>query len=278
MSKKVLSDNEVKEIIFKYVEEGKSILQISKEVPYSYDVVRRVLVENGIKIRSNSYNSRKYHCNEHYFDEIDSPEKAYWLGFIYADGYISFPDYSFLLGIGLAKQDEEHLIKFKNAINSNHKINTYKSHGYANTMYSRITIRSDHMCKQLMQKGVVLHKTNILKFPYNIVPDDLMSHFIRGYFDGDGCLTYHIKKGTNRTVFSIKIVGTKEVLEGINKYIPINKTFNLTKRRKNNTNNYNLEIGGNKQVGVVLDYMYKNSTVHLDRKYEKYLYYKSIYK
>lgn len=278
MPKKILSDDEVKEIIFKYEQEGKSVLQVSKEVPYSYDVVRRVLVENGIKIRSNSYNSRKYHCNEHYFDEIDTPEKAYWLGFIYADGYISFPVYSYLLGIALAKQDEGHLIKFKSAINSNHKISTYKAKGYSDTLYSRVIIRSNHMCNQLIQKGVLLHKTNILKFPYGIVPDNLISHFIRGYFDGDGCLTYSINKRTGRTVFQIKIVGTKEVLKGINEYIPINKTFNLTKRRQNGTNNFNLEIGGNKQVGVVLDYMYKDSTVHLDRKYEKYLYYKSIYK
>lgn len=68
---------------------GLSTVKIGKMFGKHYSTVRNILINNGVKLRSNKINSRKYTINENYFKNIDTEEKAYWLGFIYADGYIS---------------------------------------------------------------------------------------------------------------------------------------------------------------------------------------------
>ena len=73
----------------------------------------------------------KYYFNKNYFDIIDNSEKAYWLGFIWADGYVckrkrkdNHIEYDFKLS--LSKIDSDHLEKFKKCLNSNHNILFYK--------------------------------------------------------------------------------------------------------------------------------------------------------
>ena len=85
--KNIFTEDEIQEIISKY-NNGKSLRQLATEYKYGRNTLSKIVKENEIKIRSNTINSRKYHHDEDYFKSIDTEEKAYWLGFLYADGFI----------------------------------------------------------------------------------------------------------------------------------------------------------------------------------------------
>ena len=111
-------------------------------------------------------------------------------------------------------------------------------------------------------------KSLILTFPtHDIVPKELMRHFIRGYFDGDGCIT--LRHNVHSITQYVSIIGTKEFLEGLlNEYSGYDEqTIKKEPRRDSNT----YEIKFRKEEGKrFLAYMYENSSIYLQRKFEKY--------
>lgn len=259
--------------ILKEYQEGNSVLSLSKKYPqFKYSKIYDYIKKNGIEIRQTSETARKFYCNSAYFKEIDTEDKAYWLGFIAADGYISKTKYkNDVLGISLAVKDYSHLEKFKKSISYTGDIKEYISSGYAKSKYSRIAIRDSNVVNDLLSHGIKYNKSLTLDFDSILVPDFLMNHFIRGYFDGDGCITYSIHNKYKDRRYAIKFCGTKSVLQGIDLYLPVKKTHKLSKRKKDQKDSYGLEIGGNNQVMDILEYMYSNSNIFLDRKHERYI-------
>jgi intein/homing endonuclease len=208
----------------------------------------------------------KIDFNESFFETIDSEEKAYWLGFIAADGCIlivnknSNPSYR--LSIGLSEKDLNHLEKFKKSIELNHKL--YKrenKYNYKDQLSIKISyhirIHSKKMFNDLLDKGITPRKSLTLKPPLN-VPEDLIRHWIRGYFDGDGSVG--IRK--NIDTLSIQLSGTKEVLEFILKESEIDWKIRLRDRSKAHF------IGGSHSKALkFLSLIYLNSNIYLDRKF-----------
>ena len=89
MSNKILfSEEQIQEIVYLYTVQNVSIHKIAERYQTSDRPIARILKENNIKIKKNDFYQKK-NCNENFFDIIDTEEKAYWLGFIYADGCIS---------------------------------------------------------------------------------------------------------------------------------------------------------------------------------------------
>lgn len=264
-------------ILHEYVTEKRSVLSISKDLDdYSYDVVYRFIKKtSGLEIRGNVFNSRIYDYDINFFDVIDNEEKAYWLGFIYADGYVTKRGNTYQLGIALGRKDKSHLKKFVDSLNSNLKIHDYvqDSAYLKGTLYSRVLISNNHICEQLMNKGCTRKKTNTLTFPSEeIVPKNLINHFIRGYFDGDGCLTGYYVSKKEKHEYQVKILGTMEFLNGLHENLPVTRVFSPRRRfKEKDTNNFTLEIGGKKQVFKILEFFYDNSNIFLDRKYAKYM-------
>jgi hypothetical protein len=137
--------------------------------------------------------NKKYTFDENYFTHIDSPEKAYWLGFLFADGYNTDDE----IVIELAKKDITHLVKFKKTIKATQLISTrskYDKNQLNTKEFASIRISSREMCKILSIHGMIKNKTYTLKYPD--INSEYDRHFIRGFFDGDGCIF-------------IKIVGNK---------------------------------------------------------------------
>ena len=201
----------------------------------------------------------KYTVDYHFFDVIDTEEKAYWLGFLYADGYIRKDG----LELSLCKQDEIHLEKFKKSIKSNVSVKQKIVNGFPQ---ARITICSKYISEKLHNLGCVRNKSLILTFPTEeIVPNNLIKHFIRGYFDGDGCVSINIEKRSYHTSF----VGTQSfltsILEILNKEIGTN-----VKCMRPCGNAKQIAIGGRVQLIKMFHYLYDDSTVYLDRKFEKF--------
>lgn len=232
-----------------------------------------ILDKNKIERRSNKVNSRKYKHNEDFFETIDCEVKAYWLGFMYADGYISIsPNGQKVFGISLSLEDEAHLKQFKKDIQATNPINIYESTGYGNgKMYCRLAITSEKTVNDLIAKGVVEHKTNILIFPTEEqVPKHLIHHFIRGYFDGDGCITSYKHQGYDR--YKTSFIGTYQFLQSINDIIYEKYDIKIPKlhKRKAEHEVYALEYSSNKRSKIIYDFMYKDATIYLNRKYNKY--------
>lgn len=136
----------------------------------------------------------KYTYNESYFEKIDSHEKAYWLGFLYADGcitrfYRNEKLKSMSLELTLKSDDEDHLYKFLKCLESNVPIQhkTIKNKYYA----SRLVINCTKMCRDLINLGCTPQKSLTLTFPNEkILSEKYISSFICGYFDGDGGVHY----------------------------------------------------------------------------------------
>lgn len=260
--------NNTEKIIKMYVEDKISAYQIANLLDISVSSIYHCLAKNNIPRRSNSQNSKKYFCNESFFEKIDSEEKAYWLGFIYADGYITGPN----LGITLSESDKDHLCKFLKSISSTYPINTYKYSGYKDVMASRVLIKSSKMVSDLILNGCFYNKSLILKWP-TTVSDELLHHFIRGYMDGDGSIC--ISKTKYGLSFKLRFEGTAEFLNSLMLYFGVNLT--LQKRKENDKNSYTLDIGGNKKVLEKLNIIYSNASIYLDRKQERYQLLQSLY-
>lgn len=284
-SKPIITEQHIEFIKEKY-NEGLSQVSIAKLMNVSDRMIRSIMKENNIGIRSDREQALKYTCNENFFENIDSEEKAYWLGFMYADGFIQNKrkHSGYKVGITLSVVDKDHLEKFKKSIDSNCKINTYEQNSGFGGDYSRLLISSNKMAEDLIKNGCLLNKTEKIVFPNeNILPKELLRHFIRGYIDGDGSVNYSYlinSKNGLRDKFESKIgvVGTKEFLEGLLEAIELSH-LKIGKRHKDReVNNYQVNIGGNVKVDKMLDWIYKDSTIYLDRKYKKYLEIKSKYK
>ena len=123
----------------------------------------------GLQARSDREKSLKYSCDNDYFDVIDTQDKAYWLGFISADGYIASArkQNTKRVGISLHERDAAHLDKFKACIKGNMPVKHYvEKRGYASGIkYCRIMISGNKMADDLIRHGVLEHK-NCIMLPF----------------------------------------------------------------------------------------------------------------
>ena len=136
-----------------------------------------------------------YSLNKYYFKEINSKEKAYWLGFLYADGCVleyKNPKSGKLkamgLQISLSSKDEEHLRSFLSALDSEAPLRlTFAKIGEKKYSVSKVTLCCTDLCRDLIRVGCFPRKTLTLEFPdFEKVPVEFLNSFIAGYFDGDG--------------------------------------------------------------------------------------------
>lgn len=222
---------------------------------------------------------KKISKDDSYFKNIDSEEKAYWLGFIYADGSISEIKNkntgnikSLNFEITLASEDKNHLEKLSKAIAYDGEIKDKKvSLNEKTYTAARLSVSGKEFCENLIDKGCVPRKSLILKFPSKeVVPDYLIRHFIRGYFDGDGCVHFnHGEELSGNGSYIINFVGTKDVLEKIKSILIYELNLGDVKLHSKGRA-FTLSYGGFFNFSKILDYLYTDSTVYLDRKYEKY--------
>src|SRR5699024_3772120 len=101
-----------------------------------------------------------YYYNENYFEKIDTNEKAYWLGFIAADGNLYRRDgHQGMINITIHEQDIELLKNFKTELNTTKPISLNQDKRRENTIMATLQISSDKMFNQLLEKGIGLRKT-----------------------------------------------------------------------------------------------------------------------
>jgi hypothetical protein len=204
---------------------------------------------------------RKYLLNQNYFENIDSENKAYILGFIYADGSI----YKNYLSIKISQKDNEILNFIKNELNYSGIIRQYKIN---NNDYVDLTISSNKIICDLIKLGVIKNKTYLSKeLPtYN---KKYETAFIRGFFDGDGSIYSNNNRGYSE--YTICFSGNINILNQI-KIILNNYEISSSKirHRYNNDNSCMLEIRGNKNIEKIYNLFYNNAEFYLKRKKERF--------
>ena len=239
---------ETKEIIKRY-EDGESTTEIARLASVSPRYIRMLLKDNNVEMRPRGSWKRKYTLNEDYF-KTWSNNMAYILGFFIADGTIA-RDLQF---VSLSQKEEYILDDIKRELGSNHPIYKNKKTG----VYI-LNLNSQIIKKDLIEiHGVKPNKSSTIEFPY--VPREYMSHFIRGYFDGDGFVKYE-------KYFVSFVGGSKSFMKSLRMEIESNGFE--TNYTEHNTH-FRVYISGRKTIKLFSDWMYKNKGLYLKRKYEAF--------
>jgi hypothetical protein len=202
---------------------------------------------------------------------IDTEEKAYWLGFLFADGYIRERKSGNSLEIKLSIKDRHHLEKFRNSIGSNHNIvdgfNRVKyKDGVSSSHMSTLAIYSKQLVESIKNQGIHSRKTFTIEKPN--IDNDLTHHFIRGYFDGDGTVRF-VEKKLNGT-------GIACASEKFREFI-INELFDNGITIKH-YGDIHLHIQNKVDNNKFYNYIYNNATIYLERKKEIYERFREYYK
>lgn len=265
------------EALEKFQKSDLSVTQFCKQNKLSMKWFLIYLKKHGIFIE-NKQNKVKF--DDHIFDSIDTEEKAYWLGFIYADGYISSLQeknkHNYQFELSLKADDIEHL----------HKFNTFMKHIKDNVTIGNVvcngkvckrcrwSIRNQHLWEILNSYGCTPKKSLTLKFPNKDIfkSNDLIRHFIRGYFDGDGCLSYADK---NHKRITLNILGTKEFLVSCNEHL--NNSYTIRKEIRKNLYVLGCSGGKNSKAFNFINYLYNNANIYLNRKFDRYQYFCRLY-
>lgn len=240
--------------------------RLSKIFNCNKKTIFRVLKENKIILPNIGRFKKRIYVNDNFFSQLNSIS-AYWAGFIAADGILYNRDKS--VTIALNKRDTGHLYKFIKATKSNAQVGCIKSNNSAH-----VNLYSKPLFNSLIKLGITPNKS--LTITHVSLPLSLMSHFIRGVFDGDGWIN-----GRKITHVQLGIAGNKPFLQQIQdiliKRCHINrvKLYPLSQRGKA----YKLQYTGS-QIFKILIFLYKdsNNQTRLDRKYRKMLELKKKFK
>lgn len=241
----------------------KNIKSLSRKYGMSPTTISKVFKQNGIEIYNTSHHTV---INEKVFDEIDTEEKAYWLGFMYADGCIYSKENR--IELSLQDSDIEHLRKFAKFLESpkENLVKLYEKGGHRKYGSCRVSFRSSHMWEALNSKGCTPRKSLTLIFPDDSIFSsvDLIRHFLRGYVDGDGCLC--ITKGK----VELNVLGTESFLTTFMSKLPLGRMYPIYKRHKDSESDFCTFNLWTSTAYKIIKYLYENSSIYLDRKYEKY--------
>lgn len=167
------------EVINRY-SNGESCQKIADSFNVTFHTISSILEKNNIE-RKNKYSN--INLDEDYFENIDRPDKAYFLGFMLTDGNISSKEN--IIRLSLASKDEEILEVFKERTHSENKLCVREDESHSERTFQ---LRSNKWKDDLAKYGIVPKKTSISQMP--ILQDNIMSHMIRGMIDGDGWISF----------------------------------------------------------------------------------------
>lgn len=259
--KRIWSKEELDDIIYRYTDLGESTTAIGKVHGTKGETVSRLLKENGIPITKSSVNRLMLHD---FFEIIDTEEKAYWLGYMVADGNVA-PDTEGTRSptIRITSVDIEVVKGIASAVKSGSKISEDRRDKYKNGICYNWGVRSQKMADDLAKYGVIPNKTMYnSSLNIELIPEELIRHYVRGLYDGDGSIFYNAENDlwqSNITSNSEEFLDDLQVV--INKSIGRHTTKIIT----NYNDIYKLPYSERDTV-YLFEWMYKDSTTFLTRK------------
>jgi predicted DNA-binding protein YlxM (UPF0122 family) len=253
------------------------VTEIAKQYGVSIKAIYNVLKKCNIglrkctdrQFRSQYATNKKYSFDESYFEQINTPEKAYWLGFLFADGCVNIKHGKTgntkggTVQIHLKREDGYHLRNFVRELKGNIVVEetTAKCQGKIFET-ARLSINSIKMCNDLILLGCIPKKSLILEPPIG-VPTEFNHAFIKGYFDGDGCFGYYPHLKNSKMYLSI--MGTESLLNWIKDDL-IKQNINSITISKSKSKAYELRINGRQNMCKFYNHIYNKSTWVLGRK------------
>lgn len=263
--RKQLMHDDKMEICERYLN-GETPRFLSKEYHVTNSRICEIVREMGFTTRTRSSSKKIYSIDEHYFDKIDSQEKAYMIGLLLADGSRSSKGYT--VSLSLQEADYDTLLKINNYLNNERPI-AFVELSKKNPRHSNqyvLYMCGEHICKSLERFGITPRKDFTVCFPKDI-SEEFYPHVIRGLLDGDGFI--------GKTECRCGITGNKDLVTFLSDHISTTLNIHcsvLTPHKGKDTRDF--RISGRKQVKTFLDYIYKDATLFINR---KYLTYKTLY-
>lgn len=260
--KKQISKEQQEKIIYNYTILNMGLRKSGKEFNFSDKIVKKILLENNISIKTVG-GKRKYLINDNYFD-IENSNMAYIMGFWAADGNVSSTENR--LDLELASIDKEILEKINIEIGNTRPIKTYQcANGYEK---NKVLFWSENIKKRFIEYGIVPNKTYSKNFslPFKLNKKYWID-YIRGFFDGDGC----VKKTGYSLTFELNSLN-KDFLIGIQsffkEYYQIETKISIANNREKPL--YRLYCYS-ENAKKIFNVLYTPNSLFLKRKYEKWI-------
>lgn len=271
--------------ICKIYESGKSISDISENLNISKSKVYRILLKNNINTKRNSSNYKEklydYEVDDTFFEKINTEEKAYILGFLYADGNLHKNGYH--VKLKLQERDKYILEKMNKTLKSNKPLYFHKKTKETHQHAYSIVLSNKKMYNDLMNLGLYPNKTYDLKFK-NVFSDKLFKHFLRGYFDGDGWVCVYenpnkykskktgILKNNKKTTAEVGFTGTLNMCEFLHDYFlkKLDIESKIKTDKRTDLRIKSIKIKKQAHVLKFYNFIYSDCNIFLNRKKEKF--------
>lgn len=251
-----------KEQIIKLYTSGIGLTTICKRFSCSPIPTKNMLKDMGVKIRNTeeAHEYQKMAIDESFFDNIDNQDKAYILGFWFADGTNHIgnkkPEYS--VSLVQRVEDIDILKRMRYKLGMERKL-IYYTRPSDGRKYVRLEFKNKHISLRLSELGVVPRKTFITKFP-DYLSDELVPHFLRGLMDGDGCIAKNLK--------TVSFAGSHEMMCGVvqqfEKYLGF--TAHVVDI-KHSPGISSVAIGRLEYKAKLIEWLYKDADLKLERKF-----------
>ena len=250
-----------KDKILKRYYDGENINELCKDIKIGRQLFYQKLKEWGVPRRKKAMPKTRYNAlynvDCEYFDNIDCEHKAYWLGFLVADGHVN----DSVVMIGLQSKDIKTIDDFKRDIKAEHPIR------YDANNNPVITITCKHMCDSLAKYGFHNHKSMSFDIDKALaaVPQEYEHHFIRGMFDGDGSVKYYKYDYQKVPFYHLGYTGLKNVCNYVMSRLNIDTLID-----EGNNLTYTVRTHNPKKIIEVYEYLYKDATIYMERKYNTF--------
>lgn len=274
---RILSNSDKANIVMRYTN-GETIQDIHKDYKdkCSEGCINYLLRKENVTRR----NGTQAQINHTYFECINNEHKAYWLGFILADGSVRHHTEKgrcYSLRVELKYLDKYLLEELIKDLGSNKIVKeTFGGNGFNNEKYTKpkhncyVSFNSEQIFKDLNKYGIIQNKTKLIT-DIPKIPQELMQHFIRGYFDGDGTVYLNSKCRTLRVAF----YGTYSFISNLRNYLAQEINLNMCKvTQQQNADVSFVSYCAKNNIKVLYEYMYKDATIFLTRKkelFDKYM-------
>lgn len=227
------------------------------------DTITKYMQHHGLKAKF----YKKHNYDYDYFKSIDNPNKAYWLGFIVADGGLEVSSNNsrsiYRLRILLSDKDHYHLEKFASEISGTLEVKRGETALKGRLFgHSVLSINSREIVESLIDIGVYPNKSAKEQMPD--MNYDYISDFIRGHFDGDGCFSYWYSREDLQQELSF--LGSRLLMEQFN--IIIQQHLNIKGAIAQDGKMFKLRFTAINDVNALIKWMYQND-LYLERKHQK---------